>query len=88
MKANQKFRTDDGANTSVLIGSVIGAVLVLAVGLSLTTTVVSFVNSSVTVLGGNTAAQNLVSIIPIFYILGLVAASIGIVFVGIKFAGN
>lgn len=86
MKANQKFRMNDYANSSVLIGAVIGAVLVLAVGLSLTTTVVSFVNSSFAALTGNTAAQNLVNIVPIFYILGLVSASIGIVFVGIKFA--
>lgn len=86
MKANQKFRNDERAIANPLIGAVIGAVLVLAVGLSLTTTVVSFVNDSITVLGGNTAAQNLVEIIPIFYILGLVAASIGIVFVGMKMA--
>lgn len=85
---NQRGMKNVNDQGNVLIGAVIGAVLVLAVGLSLTTTVVSFVNSSFSALTGNTAAQNLVNIIPIFYILGLVAASIGIVFVGMKFTGS
>ena len=89
MKANQKIRAmknNDGANS--LMFAVISAVLVLAVGLSLTTTVVGFVNSSFAALTGNASAQSLVNIIPIFYVLGLAAASIGIVFVGIRYAGG
>lgn len=88
MKANQHLRTDDSAEGHALMLAVISAVLVLAVGLSLTTTVVGFVNSSFAALTGNSSAQSLVNVIPVFYILGLVAASIGIVFVGIRFSGT
>jgi len=77
--------TDDVASGHALMLAVISAVLVLVVGLSLTTTVVSFVNSSFAALTGNAAGQNIVNIIPVFYILGLAAASIGIVFVALRF---
>lgn len=80
-----KFTSDDEASGHALMLAVISAVLVLVVGLSLTTTVVSFVNSSFAALTGNAAGQNIVNIIPVFYILGLAAASIGIVFVALRF---
>lgn len=84
----KNLKTDDAGTAHALMLAVISAVLVLAVGLSLTTTVVGFVNSSFAALTGNASAQNLVNIVPIFYILGLVAASIGIVFVALKFSGD
>lgn len=85
MKTPSKLVSDDKASGHALMLAVISAVLVLVVGLSLTTTVVSFVNSSFAALTGNAAGQNIVNIIPVFYILGLAAASIGIVFVALKF---
>lgn len=87
MKANQSLKMDDKANVGPLAAAVIGAVIVLVIGLSLTSTVVSFVNSSFASLTGNAAGQSIVNIIPVFYILGLVVASIGIVFVGLRYAG-
>lgn len=63
-------------NAQVSIGDLLGALLVIVVGLALTPTVSSAVNDSTDALGSDSAAGNLVELMTLFYVLIIIGGAV------------
>lgn len=73
-KSNQHFRQGDAGEVSV--GMLLTALIVIVVGLALVPTVVTSKNASITSLGSDSAGGRLAELIPLFFVLIIIAGCV------------
>lgn len=76
-KANQFLKTDDRAEVSM--GVLLTALIVIVVGLALVPTIQNSANSSVDALGSTSAGGQLAKLVPLFFVLIIIAGVVAYV---------